>query len=280
MDLIHFLLNLAGLLLWQTWRSLAFARLTRPSALALSSVVNRAESPRAHRWFYLAGLVGLLLLRSVFYWQIGPAADWTPKLELGAIVLSFRSDLLGRAMLYSVVSFGLTVSVFYLWLLLLSLANRATSDTDPMQRLVRLHLGRFERWPAAVKLVCPWLLAALVWSASSTWLVRLGVLPPPKSSYHLLQQAAVVGLAPYLAWKFLIVGLLFFHLPNTYLYLGNVPFWTFVSTTARNLLVPLRFLPLQVSKLDFAPLVGIALILLLAEFGAKGLTLLYQRLPL
>ena len=53
-------------------------------------------------------------------------------------------------------------------------------------------------------------------------------------------------------WKYFIVGILLLHLLNSYVYFGNHPFWNFVNATARNLLYPLRWLPLRVGKVDFA----------------------------
>ncbi len=64
---------------------------------------------------------------------------------------------------------------------------------------------------------------------------------------QLLVQAAVIGLGSYLAWKYLILGILMFHLVNTHVYLGNLPVWNCVDATARNLLAPLRWLPLRAS---------------------------------
>jgi uncharacterized protein YggT (Ycf19 family) len=278
MDLIHSLLNLAGLLLWLNWRALGFAEKLQPPSISITGVLRKVEAPRQRRWLFLAGLALLLLVRSVFYWQIGAAANWTPQLDLAAVVISFRSDFWTRALLYSLLSFGVVLGLFYVWLLLLSAVNRKVPETDPLQKLVRLHLSRLERWPAWLKLLLPWLLAVLLWYGAAPWLARLGIAPAPRTSFQLLQQSALVGLAVYLAWKFLLVGILFLHLLNSYLYLGNVPFWTFINATARNLLRPLGFLPLRLSKVDFAPLVGIALILLLTESGAYQLARLYQLL--
>ena len=87
----------------------------------------------------------------------------------------------------------------------------------------------------------------------------------------------VVGLGSYLSWKYLIGGLLALHLVSSYVYLGNQPFWHFVAPTGRNLLRPLRRVPLRLGKVDFAPLVGIALVFLAAEFAERGLSQLYKQ---
>jgi uncharacterized protein YggT (Ycf19 family) len=65
-------------------------------------------------------------------------------------------------------------------------------------------------------------------------------------------------------------------------YLGAHPIWNFVNTVGRWLLQPLRPLPLRLGRMDFAPVLGIALVFalsLLLEHKRFGLPALYQRLP-
>jgi uncharacterized protein YggT (Ycf19 family) len=95
------------------------------------------------------------------------------------------------------------------------------------------------------------------------------LVPKPISETSRLAQSALVGLSTYFAWEYLIVALLAVYLLHNYLYFGRHVFWNFVDETARRLLQPLR--PLRVGKVDFAPLVGIALIFLFAQFVEHGL---------
>src|SRR5690242_10495283 len=148
MGVVDFALNLAGLLLWVSWRSLSLERLVKTVPASLTGTIKRAGPPRSKRWYFVAGLVCLLCLRALMYRQIGLAVGWVPGLRLGAINLFFRSDLLGRMLLYSALAFALTLLLFYLWLLLLSVVNGRASDADPVQAIVRLHLGPVCR--------CPW----------------------------------------------------------------------------------------------------------------------------
>ena len=100
-------------------------------------------------------LAGLLLVRGVAYWEIGATARWTPHLQLGFLALSFRSDYLVRMLLFSALSFLLTLLVFYIWLILLSVVNLNIPDKDPLQKLVRLHLGWVEKFPRVFKWLLP-----------------------------------------------------------------------------------------------------------------------------
>jgi uncharacterized protein YggT (Ycf19 family) len=278
MGLIDFILNLAGLLLWLNWRSLRFDPIAKPTVLSLVGTLKKTSSSRLPQWQLPLTLLALLAVRALFYWQIGPAINWTASLRLGAIVLAFRSDFPGHMFLFSLLGFVFTLAAFFLWLILLAVVNRGVSN-DPLQKLARLHLGFVDRCPWQFKLFLPLLTGALFWVLFSRAFMWLGLIPLSPTLVELLEQATIIGLATYLVWKYLIVGLLLLHLINSYVYLGDHPFWNFVNATAGNLMAPLRGIPLRWGKADFSPVVGVALIFLAAELGQHGLTRLYQRIP-
>ena len=284
MALIDFILNLAGLLLWLNWRSVRFDPLGKRTPATLIGTLRRAEPRRLRRWHLLAVLGGLLLLRAGIYWQIGSAANWAGKLDLGITALSFPSNLSGpmlsflRMTLFSCLSFGLMFGVFYLWLLLLSIL--AGPEPLPFHRLVRMPLGGIDRWPRWLKFLLPLIVLSVFWWLASWLLAWLQVIPNPVSPAHRLEETLVIGLGSYLAWKYLAGALLALHLLNSYIYFGKHPFWAYVNAEARTLLSPLRPVPLGVGKADFAPVVGIALVFLAAELAGRGLVLLYGKLPL
>jgi uncharacterized protein YggT (Ycf19 family) len=278
MGLIDFILNVAGLLLWLNWRSLRFDPLQRTSASSLAATLRRAGPTRLRRWHYLAALLGLILARPLLYKHLGAAVGWTPKLQLGAIALSFRSDFLSRMLLYSLISFVAAWSVFYLWLLLLSIVNR--HQEDPIQRIVRWQLGGVDRLHLALKLVLPWLLVFVTWLLIQPLLVRWAVVPATSSWAHVVQQAALIGLGVYLAWKYIIGAVLVSYLVSSYIYLGKHPLVEFIAMTGRNMLKPLAILPfLRIGRVDFSPVVALALVFFLAELLERSLTALYLKLP-
>jgi uncharacterized protein YggT (Ycf19 family) len=277
MALIDFILNLAGLLLWLNWRSVRLDPLGKRTPATLIGTLRRAEPQRLRRWHLLAALGGLLLLRAVFYWQIGSAAHWTGALNLNVITLSFRSDYFARMFWFSIFSFGLTLAVFYLCLLLLSIL--AGPDPLPFHRLVRVPLGGIDHWSRKVKLLLPLMVTAVFWWLASWLLAWLQIIPQPVSAAHRIEAALIVGLNSYLFWKYLIGALLTLHLLNSYIYFGKHPFWGYVNAEARTLLSPLRAVPLQAGRVDFAPVAGLALVFLAAELAGRGLFFLYGRLP-
>jgi uncharacterized protein YggT (Ycf19 family) len=265
MGLIDFILNLAGLLLWLNWRSIRFDPLNQATARTLIGTLRKAERHGAPRWQVPALLAGLMLFRALLYWQIGPALDWTAKLDLAARTLYFRSDFFGRIFLYSIVSFAGTLGVFYLWLLFVAIVNRRVSDDEPFLKLARLHLGRVARWPLGLQCFLPLAIMAALWLALHPLLVRWEILTPSRSPAQLLTQALIMGVGSYLPLRFCAAFFLLLHLLNSYIYLGKHPLWGLVNTTARNLLAPLRRLPLRVGKVDFSPVLAIALVFALAE---------------
>src|SRR5258708_15725755 len=138
---INFLQNLVGLMLWLKWRSFRLDPLGKSRPATLAGTLRRAEPTRLKRWHFLAALASLLLVRAWFYWQVGAAVDWVPKLRLDPIAGSFRSDFFWRMLLFSTVSFISTLGVTYLWFLLLSVFNHGDPNRDPIPGVFRLTHG-------------------------------------------------------------------------------------------------------------------------------------------
>jgi len=277
MNLADLLLNLAALLLWWGWRASGFARPAAPALVTLTALLRPARRPWYRRAVYLAGLGGLLALRSWLYWRVGSQVHWVATMNLTIIVLQFKSASLGRMALYSLGSFLLALALFHLWLLLLSVVNRRMPDTDRLQQQVRLHLGWVEHWPVWLKLLGPWVLAAGLWCAANPWLAALGLVERPASAFGLCRQALVIGAVTFLTWKYLLLAVLFVYFVNNYVYLGAGAFWGYLSDSGRNLVAPLRALPLRVGKLDLAPLAAMAVVFWGFGWAEDGLRFLYGR---
>jgi uncharacterized protein YggT (Ycf19 family) len=271
MALIDFILNLAALLLWLNRRSLRFDPLIRTPPVTLIGTLRRAEPRRSSRWRLAVALGGLLLLRAVFYYELGSPVQWTPRLNLGLLVLAFRSDSFGAELAFSGLSFLQVLVIFYFWLLALAVINRQSGDSDPIQKLVHLHLGRPGRWPWAVQALLPLLLVAGLWVALYPLLLYLDVLSPTLAAWHLIEQGLLLGGRLYFTLKYLLPPFLLLHLIVCYVFLGASPLWDFISLTASNLLLPLRWLPLRFGKLDLSPLAGVVLLYFLLHLLPKAI---------
>ena len=277
MGLIDFILNLAGLLLWLNWRAAKADPLDKATPATLIGTLRRAEPGHLRRWQLPAVLAGLLLLRALFYWQIGSALKpvWAGTLDLGVTAPSFTSSSFGHILVFSIFSFARAFGIFYLWLLLLSILG----GPMPTHRLVKMQMGGIDGWPRWIKFLLPLTVVALAWGLASWPFAWLHPSPSAPTSRR-IEEALIIALGSYLVWKYLIAALLGLHLLNSYIYFGRHPFWNYVNAAAKELLRPIQKIPLRAGRADFAPVAGIALTFLLAEVAGYVLFILYRRLAL
>lgn len=269
MSYVDFILNMAGLLLWLNWRSIRFDPLTKRTPATLMGTLRPAAPKKLRRWHLLLFIAGLIFLRALVYRFVTPF--WVGKLNFDVAVIPFRSDDFGRIFLFSFLSFAQALGIFYTILLLLSLLK----GPENIHRFVKIPLGRVDGWPRAVKIILPLVVMFIAWWSLS-W---LPIFPTPVSTAQHIEQSLVIGLDSYLSWKFPLAAILILHLVNSYVYFGKHPFWNYVNILALKILSPLKKIPLHAGRMDFAPVIGIALVFLAAEFAGRGLNLLYARLP-
>jgi len=281
MALLDFILNLVGLLLWFNWRAARFDPLAKFTPATLAGTLRRAEKTSFKRWHLPLGLVALLLLRAPLYSEFGSALNWTGKLDVAVISIPFRTNVTSYLpmLLYSFYSFGVTLTVFLLWVIFLSALKANAPETDSLRQLLRLHLGKVESWPRSLKLLLPLLVITPLWWLASWPLTYWGILPMAATWSQRLQQSLLVGVGSYLAWKQLIVGLLGLYFVSSYVFFGRQPFWQHLAVIARQVIAPLRSLPLRFGKLDFTPLLGIALVIFLAYLAENGIKTSLRRNP-
>jgi hypothetical protein len=275
MSWIDLILNIAGLLLWLNWRAGKIDPLGQRTPATLVGTLRRAEPSRAQRWNLPVFLVVFVFVRALIYWQIGPAIRWSGILNLGVISLSFRSDRFGLILLFSVLSFLLALGILYSCLLLLSLLK----GPKPIQEFVRLQLGRIDDWHPGVKLALPFIITAVGWWAASWALVSLHIVPQPVLPVCRIEQSLIIAVQGYLIWEFPIAALLVLHLLHSYIYFGRHAVWNYADVTANTLLHPLKILKwLRIGKVDFTPIIGITVVIFVAEFASRALRHLYYRL--
>ena len=279
MALIDFIWNLACLLLWLNWRSVHFDPLGERRPATLIGTLRPAEPQPLRRWYMPLAIAGLLLLRAAIYFVVGSAAKpvWSGILNLGVTAPAFSSNSFFRMLLFSGLSFGKMVGVFYLWLLLLSLL--APQNHQPFHRWIQMPLGTVDRWPRWAKLLLPFTVTAVLWWLLSWLLVWQSVIPGPVTSAGRIQAAVLMGLESYLVWKYAAGVLLALHLLNSYIYFGKHPLWPYINAEAQTMLSPFRRFPLRLDKVDFAPVVEIALIFFLAGCAQDGLKLPWFKIP-
>jgi uncharacterized protein YggT (Ycf19 family) len=129
-----------------------------------------------------------------------------------------------------------------------------------------------------VKIFLPLVATTLLWWLASWLFAELTIIPRPFSEAHRFESSLLIGLGSYLVWRFPIGAVLALHLLNNYIYFGKHPVWSYVNATAQTLLSPLKKIPLRLGNVDFAPVLGVALVFLLAEAAGRGLVFLYGKL--
>jgi uncharacterized protein YggT (Ycf19 family) len=262
MNLVNWILNLAGLFLWIDWRTASAANRPQP-VISLASALRETGKRRSRGWNSLGGVAALLALRPFFYYTIGSAVEWTPVMDLLAISLPFRSDQLDRMFAYSTVSFAVTLGFYYGCLLFVAAVRTAKPETEVMRRFTRAQLGWLMLAPRPLKLALPFLAVAAGWFLLVPILVFLEIMPSLPPSQILWQQAGTLAASALLAWRWFLVALFLLYALNTYVYLGTHPAWEYLAEICGALLRPLWFL--RIGKLDFAPFAAIALLLGLTE---------------
>ena len=251
MDWLHCILNLAGLLLWITWRAG-----TMPRPKPRNSFAGPTLSPgpiSKHSWIYLAALIALLGLRAVFYHQFGPGLDWIPSLNLLNESPHFRSDLFPRILAYSVVSFARWLVAGYCCLALLTAVLPQTKSSSSWREFLKAQFGWLGSWPSAVHWLAAIGLAIGVHLGEAEWMKAVGVWG--ETTDRLRQIPALVAL-DLRATLYLIMTLLALYLLNSYVYFGEQPFLKTVNESGKRLLKPLRILPLEMGKIDLAPFIA------------------------
>ena len=236
-----------------------------------------AESRRTNTVKPLFFLLGLLMLRPLFYAPLtevlGTVPEWSPT----PASVPFRADFFSRLLMFSFISFLWTTIQFVAWMQVLCSLARGCREPGAWNRFFQETLGPLARLPLPIAILLP------TWAAGSLWFLAhwplkwAGILPAVPTEL-LAKQSAVVAVGLWISIRWLLSALLILRLINTYVYLGNHPFWDFIHQVGGVLLQPFRWIPLRFGKLDLAPL-GLTALILAAAWGAdRALLELYLRL--
>lgn len=271
MGIVDLILNIAGLLLWLNWRSIRFDPLTKRTPSTLMGTLRPASPHKLRRWHFLIVIGGLLFLRAAIYRWLGAATGSTTcYLDFGPTAQGFRLDVFLQALAFSFFSFGRLLGILYIGLLFFSIL----AGPQPISGLIRIPLGRVNDWPGWLKIILPFMGTAIFWWLAS-WIFEK--LPPQlvSSPAEKFQGAMVMGLSSYLVWKIPACGILVLYLLSSYIYFGRHPVWNYIEVTAQTLLRPIKTVPLRIGRVDFAPVVAMAILFFLFEAAERGLVWLY-----
>ncbi|MDA7511219.1 YggT family protein, partial [Verrucomicrobia bacterium] len=267
MELVNFLLNLVGWFIWAG--AFVFPRYAIRSSQPLTLLSTlRSESPQSYgRLFLVAGLVLLIFLRAVAYWNFSPSGSALPAVDFGVLSVSFRADSLVHMICYSLSSFLVFIYVYYLCVFGLSMTCRQRTRVDSIESLVNQQLGSAAYWHPGLKLTVTGGLGALIWILVGVGLIRIQALPEAWSLGVVVLQSPLVAASLWSTFFFIILAVIGIHFLNSYVYLGEKVLWGFIDETAKFYLLIFRNLPLLVGKFDFAPILGFLTYWLLYKIG-------------
>lgn len=269
MVFVILLLDLTAIFLWLSFRRVG-ADPTRPAGTLLGNL--RPAAPVARRsWLSLVLLIALVVLRPLLIAPLAAALDATPTWSPGPIVIAFRADDWLRLYLFSTTSFLWTALAAYSGLLGFCWLCRGAPELRSFEEF-GVHLaGRLGRLPGALLIVLPIVIAALVWLPLSHLLEREHLLPISKGGGPWYLQSFILGSAVWLPVRWPVLAVLFLRMLHNHVYLGEHPFWTFVQAGGRRLQFPMAWLPLQIGRMDFAPLISGLLYWGVGEMALFGL---------
>ena len=276
MSLVDFLLNVAALVMWVSWRGIRGTEAAGTAGTILGNL-RAAGIERPRRWPYLAWLVALLLLRAVLYRQMGPNLGWHPPWSLGPATLVFRSDSFPRMLAFSGLGFLSTLLFWYTGLAAILAIHRSPTDRDGITRALRRQAPWLSRWPGWLLLLLVAAGAGLAWLVIGTVAARSGLLPPLRGERHLVQQALVVAAGQGCVLRWWIAVLLGLHFVHLYVHLGNQVLWEFVQNTGLKLCKPFAFL--RAGHFDASPLAALVFYWGLLTWIGHGLPGLRPFLP-
>jgi hypothetical protein len=273
---LDFLLNLAALLLWLSWRGIGTVHASGPAGTLLGNL-KPAERRPGVRHSYLLGLLLLLFVRAVVYRQFGPAFDWNPSWSPGAVRVVFRSDYFWRMLASSVLGFAWMWFGLFASVCLVMAVNRPPQDKDGVTRELRRSVGWISHLPGVLWLFVPSVLLGLAWLLLGWWAAVTGLVPALHHPAHLFQQSIVVGLGAVLVWRWLLTVVLGLNFLNSYVFFGSSPFWDFVQHTGNRLVRPLAWT--RMGRVNLPPLIALALVWLGFSLLGSGLPILKHTFP-
>lgn len=259
MDWLHGILNLTGLLLWVSWRAGTMPRSQPPRNLA--GPTPRQGPIYQHSWIYLLVLLALLSGRAVFYNQFGPGLDWIPSMNMVFDSPHFRSDFFPRALAYSILSFGRWMVALYFCLALMVLVKPITDSALSWREFLKAQFGWLGNLPPLAQCAVAVAMAAGLHAVELEWMLDVGIrahMADPVGGDYTHQIPALL-LLDLRATIYLIMALLALYLLNSFVYFGERTFWKTVDESGKRLLTPLRILPWETRKMDFAPIVALAI---------------------
>ena len=277
MGILDLTLSVLAVLLWANWQmEVSASQKKRVTDLGhVGRTISHNAEP-ASSWKTMLLLMAILFLRPFIYWQIGMGIDWNAMLKFGAVSIPFRSDNLLLMTLFSLAGFIQLLLIFYSWILFLGLMKYGdnVNEKNLLHKSIHVFTGPILKWPVVFRVLLPGLITIPLWIIFCLILEKANIFPV-QTFKSIFCESLVMGLCAYLPWCHLMALLIFIYILNSYFYLTSSPIWNYLHSFTHRILTPLYFLKLQIYKIDFTPVAGMAIVFLIYENGTKALSVLF-----
>jgi len=278
MLVIDFILNLAAWILLVNG-SMQFGNredLQRPLTLLGTLKVPKPSIREA--WVLVSVAVVILFLKALLLHYLGAPQDTTMHLRFLLLNVFFKTGSFVSMGWMGVASFLKFTLMAYIWLWVLwSLSRKDLAEN--LVESFRSGLGYLTRVPFALQPVLLILIGMIGWGVLGLCFGAFGVLPTSIPFPLLIWQAFWISLSAWVGVYWLWVLLMVLYLIHSYVYLGKWEGWDWLEGVGDKLLLPLKKLPLQWARIDFAPLLFLLLNWLVYSAMVRLILFAYQSRP-
>jgi len=258
MQIIDFILNVAAWILWVNgWMQCRNpVKMDRP--LTLLSTLKASPPKISVAWFYFGGFLVILLIKTLFLHYLGAPLQTTMSIDFLLFFVYFKTGSFFSMASMAVASFLKIALIAYIWVWFLwHLSRKGIADNlvNSLGDSMGLLKGRHVLIQVSVFLLG----GVLGWLGLGLYFSWMGALPSNQETSLLLWQGLWLSLSAWVGLYWLIVAMLSAYLIHSYIYLGPWEGWDWLEGMVERLLSPLKPLPLQWARIDFAPLVALGL---------------------
>lgn len=258
MSVIDFILNLAAWILLVNG-SMQFGdreNLHRP--LTLLGTLKVPKPTIREAWVLFSVAAVLLVLKSLLLHYLGAPLDTTMHLNFLLLNIFFKTGSMVSMGWMGVASFLKFTLMAYIWLWVLWRISRKDS-AEQLVGSLKAGLGFVGRMPMVVQPILLIFFGMIGWFLVGLSFGAFGVLPTSIPLPLLIWQAFWISISAWVGVYWMMLLLMMIYLLHSYVYLGSWEGWDWIEGMGDRLLLPLKKLPLQWARIDFAPLLFLLL---------------------
>lgn len=278
MLVIDFILNLAAWILLVNGSMQFGSRKDLQRPLTLLGTLKLPQPSIREAWVLISVALVILIVKSLLLHYLGAPLETTMHLSFLLLNVFFKTGSIVSMVWMGLASFLKFTLMAYIWIWVLwSLSRKGLAEN--LEESLKSGLGILGRLPNALQPVLLILFGMMGWVVLGLCFGVFGVLPTSIPIPLLIWQALWISLSAWVGVYWLFVLLMILYLIHSYVYLGKWEGWDWLEGVGDRLLFPLKKLPLQWARIDFAPLVFLILNWLIYSTLLRLILFGYQARP-